>query len=190
MKPLLLTLACTLASMATTEAARAAEGAPMQPAPAPPPERPLEIELGGDAIGLFGQTCRTSSDVIMCQPGATWAGFHLAPRWRVSQRWSLGIHGALAWRPSSEGSRSSDGSSSVFSQRLARFSGEARIHGSGGDIHFYLSPFFALGADARLVAMAFSRTPPALGADDERATTYGPQLGAALAINAVFRPGI
>ncbi|HQP33938.1 MAG TPA: hypothetical protein PLI95_02120 [Polyangiaceae bacterium] len=98
--------------------------APSEPARAP---SPFSVSAGGHALVTLGDSCRRSSlDTVECTGGTAWTGLHLAPRWAVSRALSLGLVGALAWRPSSTGTRSSSGVSTDFEQRLWRVSAEAR----------------------------------------------------------------
>lgn len=99
---------------------------PSEPARSP---GPFSVSAGGHALLTLGDACRKSSlDTVECTQGTAWTGLHIAPRWAVSRALSLGLVGALAWRPSSMGTQSSSGVSTDFEQRMWRLSAEARWH--------------------------------------------------------------
>jgi hypothetical protein len=91
-------------------------------------ERPLSLEAGVDASATFGTTCRRSGDLVGCSGGTMWAGFQASPQWQLLDVLSVGVRGALGWRPSTMGSSSGDGRESSFRQRLWRMSAEGRVH--------------------------------------------------------------
>lgn len=133
--------------------------------------RRLELTAGGHAMLGFGSTCRqSSSDTVGCASGTAYAGLHAAPRWRLSRALSLGVLGAIAWRPSSMGSGSSDGTSTDFDQRLLRISAEVRVHPFPSEV---LEPWLGLeaGFASARDSITYHGTP---GRDSDVASQSGP----------------
>ena len=94
-------------------------------------ERPLEVGAGGFVEMGFGQVCQGESDVVTCWPGIGVVGLSLAPRWRLSPLFAVGILGAMGWNMGGIGTMSSDGDHSESGLRKTRVAGELRYHPYG-----------------------------------------------------------
>ncbi len=167
----------TIAALLTSPIARADS-----PAESP---GPFAVTLDGHILAMFNQTCRsTSSDTVECSSGTSWAGLHLAPRWRASDTLSLGLLGALAWRPATQGTLSSDGSSTSFNQRMWRLSAEARGYPFTPD---GWQPWLALEAGVASLRDSITYTGYP-GLSDSAVSQTGPVGALAIGVDFLFAP--
>jgi hypothetical protein len=153
----------------------AAEPEELATSEAPPPApsvgpRGWSIGGGPQMASLRGQECST------CDHG-TYAGFFLAPRYRVSSVTSLGILGAYGWRPGSQGFYVSDQLRSEERRQLWRFGGEIILHGNktAADPGVWFGLEYGIaGARSSLSSAANGKT------TDTSNTLNGPLLGLGL----------
>jgi len=105
---------------------------------------PQAVEIGVTGFGRldFVNFCEAGGDP--CKSGPLYAGVALAPRYRLSQLFSLGALGAFAWKPDSESIGNESGTIDVSFTNF-RFEVEGRLHPMGpGDVDLWL------GVDAGL----------------------------------------
>jgi hypothetical protein len=176
--------------------------------------RPVEVGLGPHAGMVFGDLCSRDGDVVGCTQGAGFAGLQVAPRWRLSPALSIGGLGAVAlgsgtadsdsqtwWRGAAElrlhpaGAGSPDlafgvdaGVVAVIDRapRMQTQSHVAPAFGATVALDFAITQALALGAELRVLSFLFSGG-EALPHD--LTTSYGPQLGVALAVTLTIRAG-
>ncbi len=61
------------------------------------PKHTVELGVGAQSALAFGDICYGHSDVLECSPGFFMNGFHVAPRWRASPSFSVGLLGSVSW---------------------------------------------------------------------------------------------
>src|SRR5438445_636434 len=87
-------------------------------------QRPLELGIGPAFMETYGAICHGGGDIEDCTTIAQWAGLRLAPRWRISPLFSLGLTGAFMWSLSAHSTYGGD----FGPLSLGWLSAEARIH--------------------------------------------------------------
>jgi hypothetical protein len=103
---------------------------------------PPLLELGAAAFARYdnGDFCDADGDVVSCTSGRAFIGGAVVPRLRLLPLVSVGVLGAYAVAPGSEGTESSDGSHTERTITTYWFQAEGRLHPLYGEgIHLWIA---------------------------------------------------
>jgi hypothetical protein len=148
-----------------------------------PQKKPPLIELGAEAFARYdnGNFCDADGDAVSCTSGRAFLGGAVVPRLRLFPLLSVGVLGAYALAPGSEGSVSSDGSHDERTLATYWFQAEGRLHPLYGEnIHLWIA------ATAGVTALRDARD--SYDANDAHTgtvanTDWGPMVGAGVGID-------
>jgi hypothetical protein len=107
-----------------------AEPVDTRPSPSLAAPRPVEASVGVFWRNDFGYVCQQHFDVIGCTSVA-FQGVSLAPRWRLSRPFSVGLFAAWGWGTSGLIAEAGDGSHEDPALALWRLEAEGRWHPLG-----------------------------------------------------------
>jgi hypothetical protein len=169
------TLTCAL--LAGSASARAQTATPEAE------KKPALIELGAEVFARYdnGNFCDVDGDAVSCTSGRAFIGGAVVPRLRLFPLLSVGVIGAYAFGPGSEGSVSSDGSHVERTISTYWFQVEGRLHPLYGEgLHLWVA------ATTGVTALRDARD--SYDADDVHtgtvsSTDWGPMVGAGVGID-------